>query len=195
MTTMPKNVLLVAVLLAAAAFPVRAAPVAYRIDPDHTYPSIEFPHLGISVWRGKFNRTRGEIVLDRARGTGHVEVVIDPASIDFGLEAMNEMARSDKFFDVAHHPTATYSGTVLFADGEPAAVDGRVTIMGVTRPARLTLNLFNCIPHPLLKRELCGADAAGELNWSEYGMEMSQWGRGEAGRVRLRIQVEALRQE
>lgn len=46
-----------------------------------------------------------------------------------------------------------------------------------------------------LKTEVCGADAEGELNWSEYGMKMSKWGEGEAGRVRLRIQVEALKRD
>lgn len=191
---MPKAAMTLVVVLAAFALPAMAEPVTYRVDPDHTYPSIEFPHLGISIWRGKFNRSSGEVVLDREAGTGTVSVVVDTASIDFGHGGMNDTARSDKFFDVARHPRATYEGTIRFRDGQPAAVEGRVTIMGVTRPLDLKLNLFNCVPHPLLKRELCGADAEGELNWSEYGMKMSDWGRGEAGRVRLRIQVEALRQ-
>jgi polyisoprenoid-binding protein YceI len=67
--------------------------------------------------------------------------------------------------------------------------------MGVTRPAPLKINLFNCVPHPMLKKEVCGADAEGELNWSQYGMKMSKFGAGEAGKVRLRIQVEGLKQD
>jgi polyisoprenoid-binding protein YceI len=59
----------------------------------------------------------------------------------------------------------------------------------------LSISLFNCMPHPMLKKEVCGADAEGELNWSEYGMKMSQYGQGDAGKVRLRIQVEALKDE
>jgi polyisoprenoid-binding protein YceI len=182
-----------AALLAALPLAAPAEPVRYRIDPEHTYPSIEFSHLGISVWRGKFNSTRGEVVLDREARTGSVRIEVDTASIDFGHEGMNEAARSDKFFDVERHPSATYEGTIRFAAGRPAAVEGRVTIMGVTRPLDLEIGLFNCIPHPILKRELCGADAEGELDWSRYGMKMSAWGKGEAGRVRLRIQAEALR--
>ena len=45
----------------------------------------------------------------------------------------------------------------------------------------------------MLKTQVCGADAEGELNWSEFGMKMSQYGQGEAGKVHLRIQVEALK--
>ena len=172
-----------------------AAPERYEVDPAHTYPSIEFSHMGISVWRGKFNRTRGSIVLDRAARSGTVDVVIDAASINFGLDAMDEKARSEDFFEVARYPTAGYRGRVHFEGDQPRYVDGEVTIHGVTRPLRLDVRLFGCMPHPMLKREVCGADAEGELNWSEYGMAMSKWGAGEAGKVRLRIQVEALKQE
>jgi polyisoprenoid-binding protein YceI len=186
---------LATLLLVVLAWPALGAPEKYKIDPEHTYPSLEFSHMGISVWRGKFTKSSGSVALDRAAKTGTVEVVIDAASIDFGLPAMNDMARSDNFFNAAKYPTATYKGTIQFVGDKPKTVDGQVTIMGVTRPANLSINLFNCIPHPLLKKELCGADAEGELNWSEYGMKMSQFGQGDAGRVRLRIQVEALKQD
>jgi polyisoprenoid-binding protein YceI len=182
-------------VLAGATAPALAAPDIYRIDPMHTYPSFEFSHMGISVWRGKFDKTRGRIVLDRAAKTGTVDVVVDINSINFGLAAMDEKARSDDFFNVAKYPAATYHGMVIFTGDKPSAVEGAVTIMGVTRPANLTINLFNCIPHPMLKKQVCGADAEGELNWSQYGMKMGKYGEGDAGRVHLRIQVEALKQD
>lgn len=184
---------LLAAAIAGAAFPAIAAPDNYTIDPTHTYPNIEFSHMGISVWRGKFNKTSGKISLDRAARTGSVEVTIDISSINFGLAAMDEKARSDDFFDTAKFPTVTYKGKLKFADDKPKSVDGQITIRGITRPATLSINLFDCIPHPMLKKEVCGADAEGELNWSEYGMKMSQYGQGDAGKVRLRIQVEAIK--
>ena len=172
-----------------------AAPESYTIDPAHTYPSLEFSHMGVSVWRGKFNKTRGRIVIDRAAKTGSVDITVDTASINFGLAAMDEKARSDDFFDVEKFPTAAYKGTLKFEGDKPKAVEGQVTIMGVTRPVTLGINLFNCMPHPMLKREVCGADAEGVVNWGEYGMKLSQYGQGEAGKVQLRIQVEALKDE
>ena len=186
---------LLAAVIAGAAFPAVAAPDNYAIDPMHTYPSLEFSHMGLSVWRGKFNKTAGKISLDRAAGTGTVEVTIDVSSINFGLPAMDEKARSDDFFDAAKFPIATYKGKIKFAGDKPRTVDGQITIRGVTRPAELSINLFNCMPHPMLKKEVCGADAEGVLNWSEYGMKLSQYGQGDAGRVRLRIQVEAIKDE
>jgi polyisoprenoid-binding protein YceI len=185
-------IVVLAVGLAAPAF---AAVEHYDVDPNHTYPSIEFSHMGISIWRGKFNRTGGSIAIDRAARTGTVDIVIDIASINFGLAAMDEKARSDDFFDAARFPTATYHGTIGFLGDRPGSVDGQVTIGGVSRPVKLTITLFNCIPHPLARKEVCGADAEGELNWSEFGMKMSRYGEGSAGRVQLRIQVEALKRD
>lgn len=189
------NKCLLAALMAGASLPAIAAPDNYTIDPTHTYPSLEFSHMGLSVWRGKFNKSSGKIVLDRAAKSGTVEVTIDVSSISFGLAAMDEKARSDDFFDTVKFPTATYKGKLKFVGDAPKAVDGQITIRGVTRPAMLSINIFNCIPHPMLKKEVCGADAEGELNWSEYGMKMSQYGQGDAGKVHLRIQVEAIKDE
>ena len=75
----------------------------------------------------------------------------------------------------------------------PATIDGEITLLGVTRPLRLTINSSKCIEHPFYKKEVCGADAQGELNWSQFGMKMSSFGEGEAGRVVLHIQVEGMR--
>jgi len=187
--------LMIFALIAGMAGSALGAVERYTVDPNHTYPSIEFSHMGISIWRGKFDRTRGSITIDRAARTGTADIVIDTASIDFGLDTMNDKARSEDFFDVESFPTATYKGTLQFVGDKPRSVDGRITIMGVTRPVTLTINSFNCIPHPVIKKEVCGADAEGDLNWSEFGMKMSKYGQGEAGKVHLRIQVEALEQD
>lgn len=186
---------LLAAALVGAAVPALAAPDHYTIDPTHTYPSIEFSHMGLSVWRGKFNKTSGKVVLDRAAKSGTVEVSIDISSINFGLGAMDEKARSDDFFDTDKFPTATYKGKINFAGDKPKSVEGQITLMGVTKPVTLVINIFNCMPHPVLKKEFCGADAEADMNWGEYGMKMSQYGKGDAGKVHLRIQVEAIKDE
>lgn len=186
---------LIMIVLIAIALPAFAAVEHYKIDPTHTYPSFEFSHMGISVWRGKFDQTSGSITLDRAAKTGTVDIKIDMSSINFGLQDMDKHARSADWFDVAKFPVATYTGTILFDGDSPAKVDGEITIRDITRPVDLSINLFKCIPHPMLKIQVCGADAIGHLNWSEFGMSNSHYGKGKAGIVTLRIQVEAHKQE
>ncbi|MBV8307674.1 MAG: YceI family protein, partial [Gammaproteobacteria bacterium] len=96
------------VALAAAA---QAAPVTYQIDPAHTYPSFETDHFGgVSVWRGKFTKTSGSVVLDRDKGAGTVDITIDASSIETGNPKLDEHVKSPEMFDVAKYPTATYKG-------------------------------------------------------------------------------------
>jgi len=74
-----------------------AAPVTYNVDPSHTYPSFEADHMGgLSVWRGKFEKSSGTIVLDKDRAAGTVDITIDAASIDFGMPKLNEHAKSPR---------------------------------------------------------------------------------------------------
>jgi polyisoprenoid-binding protein YceI len=180
---------------ALAAGGVAAAPVKYQIEPTHTYPSFEADHMGVSLWRGKLNKTSGTVTLDKAAGTGTLEVAIDLASIDFGLDAMNQWATGKDFFNVSQHPQATYKGRLEgFAHGAPTRVAGELTLHGVTRPVALTINTFKCIPHPMHKRELCGADALGSFQRDQFGLDAGK-DYGFKMDVVLRIQVEAIQAE
>lgn len=172
-----------------------ASGATYELDPLHTYPSLEFSHMGISVWRGKFTKSSGTLKLNQDKKSGKVEVQIDPASIDFGLAAMDEKARSDDFMNVAKYPKASYRGTLKWEGDTLKRVEGKLTFMGKTKPLTLTVNSFKCIQHPFYKKEVCGADAEGDMNWGEWGMKQSQWGQGEAGKLHLRIQVEGIRKD
>ncbi len=164
----------------------------YNIDPAHTYPSFEADHMGVSIWRGKFTKTSGTIVLDRAKKTGSIDINIDPASIDFGLSKMNDHAKSADMFDVAQFPTATYkSSKIHFKGDKPVAVDGELTLHGVTKPVKLTINKFNCIQHPVLKREVCGADASATFNRADFGISYGV--PHFSPQVKLAIQVEAIK--
>ena len=184
-----------ALLLGAAAGAANAAPVTYRIDPDHTYPSFEADHMGVSVWRGKMNKTAGKVVLDKAAGAGSVEIAIDLSSIDFGQNQLNRWATSAQFFNVKKYPKASYKGKLDgFVDGVPSQVVGDLTLHGVTRPVVLKIDAFKCIPHPLFKRELCGADAGATFRRDEFGLDAGK-DYGFRMDVTLRIQVEALQAE
>jgi hypothetical protein len=104
-----KQTILFSLLSAALGIAV-AAPVSYKIDPAHTFPSFEADHMGISVWRGKFNTSSGTVTLDKGAGFGMVDVSIDTASIDFGHDVLNSWAAGKEFFDSAKYGPARYKG-------------------------------------------------------------------------------------
>jgi polyisoprenoid-binding protein YceI len=56
----------------------------------------------------------------------------------------------------------------------------------------LKIESFKCIAHPLFRREVCGADASGAFDRADFGMK--QYTSDGAGRITLRIQVEAMRE-
>jgi polyisoprenoid-binding protein YceI len=172
-----------------------AAPATYEIDPEHTYPSFEADHMGLSMWRGRFNKTTGKVVLDKTGGTGTVDVRIDAASIDFGHAKVAEYVAGPEQLDAAKYPAITYKGKLGgFVNGAPTTLTGELTMHGVTKPVSLRINSFKCIPHPMLKRDYCGADASGHIKRDAFGLDYQpQW--GFKPDVTLRIQVEALKAE
>jgi polyisoprenoid-binding protein YceI len=177
-------------LLTAAA--AHAAPVTYKIDPDHTFPSFEADHMGISVWRGKFNKSSGTVHYDKATGTGDLEITVLPASADFGQDALNKVAQGKELFDVKKYPKAVYKGRFdKVVDGVPTEVAGELTLHGVTKPVTLKLNWLKCVPHPMLKRDMCGADAITTIQRDQFGIDAGKDWHFNMD-VTLRIQVEAV---
>lgn len=163
----------------------------YTMDPKHTHPTFEAGHMGISKWRGLFENTTGTIVLDRAAKTGTVDVQIDMASVDFGNDKLDEHVRSPDFFNVEKYPTGTYKGTLKFEGETPKSVEGQLTLLGITKPLTLDIISFKCIQHPMLKKEVCGADAEGEFDRTEFGI--AKYADMGGSDVLLRIQVEAFK--
>jgi polyisoprenoid-binding protein YceI len=184
------SIALLAAVCASGAF----AADTYKIDPTHTYPSFEADHFGgLSVWRGKFNKSEGSIVVDRAAKAGSVDITIDAASIDFGNDALNAHAKKDEMFDTAKFPTATYKGKLVFNGDTPASVDGQLTLHGVTKPVTLTINKFKCAINPMNKKEVCGADASASFKRSDFGISYGE-AYGFNMDVKLAIQVEGVKQ-
>jgi len=169
-----------------------AAPATYTIDSSHTYPSFEVDHGGTSLWRGKFNTTTGSITLDKEAQTGSVNIEIDTASIDFGHQGLNDHVTGNQagMIDAAQFPKATYTGTLTnWRDGAPTAVEGELTLHGVTKAVNLEIRSFKCAPAMFGGGEVCGADAYAEFNRADFGVSYGQPNFDMS--VVLRIQVEA----
>ncbi len=161
------------VLCGGLAVTVTAAPVTYNIDPNHTFPAFEADHQGgLSIWRGKIERSSGTIILDKEAQTGTVELTMDMSSIDFGHQGMNDHAMTADMLDVEVFPDASYVGRLVdFEDGKPTAVEGTLTLHGVANPVNLVINRFRCQPHFRHGREVCGADASATFNRDDFGVD------------------------
>ncbi len=183
----------IVVLAAALSWVPGWAADSYAIDSRHTHPSYEINHFGWSTQRGRFDNVSGTITLDRAAKTGSVEVSIDASSVSTGVGKLDEHLKSEDFFNVAKYPTISFKAISIAFDGDvPASVPGQITILGVTRPATLTITHFSCGLHPMLKKDVCGAEASTSIKRSDFGMTKYVPALGDD--VKLLINVEAFKE-
>lgn len=162
-------------IISIAAVTIAAAPAhaaeSYTIDPTHTWPMFEVNHLGFSTQRGRFNKTSGKITLDTAAKKGNVDLTIETASLDMGFEKWDEHMKSQDFFNVTQHPTMRFTSDKLIFDGDKVvAAEGNFTLLGTTRPLTLTVSNFRCAPHPMNKKQTCGAEISATIQRTQFGM-------------------------
>jgi len=187
-----KKIVLAAALSGALTTLSAAAAESYSLDVRHTFPSFEVMHLGYSLQRGRFNKTAGKITLDTAAKKGTADITIDAASVDTGLDKLEEHLRGEDFFNVAKHPTITFKSDKFTFEGDKVkSVTGNFTLLGVTKPVTLNAAYFNCADHPMAKKKACGGDFVATIKRSDFGMKYAI--PGVADEVTLRIQVEAFK--
>ena len=180
--------------LALVAAQARGAPETFVIEPAHTFPYFEVSHLGISTHRGRFERTSGDIVLDRETGTGSIDIAIDTSQVSTGSGMLDALLKGEDFFNTARFPVMTFRArTIAFEGGVPKSALGEFTLLGVTRPLALGIVHFGCTRLPFLVQLTCGANVEARIKRSDFGM--TSYSAFVGDEVKLVIQIEAVRQE
>lgn len=156
-----------------------AAPTTYVMDPLHSFPNFTVNHLGMTTIHGRFDKMVGKIVLDQAAKTGSIEAKITTASVNTGdakhadgTRARDEHLRTADFFNSSEFPEMVYKSTKFNFNGDVLeSVDGNLTLVGVTKPVKLTVVAFKCAPHPFSKKPMCGADAEASVKRTDFGVK------------------------
>ena len=184
---------LIAAAFAALSGAAFAEPETFTIDSSHTFPRFSYSHFGYSKQLSKFDKTTGTIVLDKAAKTGSVDVTIDMKSVSTGSELFDQHIQSEDFLDTTQYPTATFKSTkVRFKGDKPVAVDGDLTIKGVTKPVTLKVESFLQMPHPMKKKDALGANAVTKVKRSDFNM--GKYAPHVGDEVTIEIAVEAVQQ-
>lgn len=185
------NPLISAMTCCALAPSLMAAEQVYTVDPTHTFITIQASHQGLAYMHAMFTKASGKLWLDREKGTGKVDINIDATSLTFGSALMDRVIQGEDYLNGTKFPTATYkSDSITFKNGKAVTVNGELTMLGVTKPVKLTIDSFVCLNHPVLKRDVCGADAHGELDRSQFGM--TKGADSEHPIVRILVGIEAI---
>ena len=196
-----RNTLGACLIVAALPLSAGAAPEAYTIDPYHSFPYFEADHYGFAWIRGRFDKMAGKFTIDPAAKAGMVELSIQTATVTTGdnergdrPRSRDEHLRTPDFFNVAEFPSMSFRGNATKWSGDaPSAIDGHLTLLGVTKPLTLTVIHWKCGPDPRTqgKRQMCGGNFTSSFRRSDFGMTFLIPGVGDE--VRLWIGMEAFR--
>ncbi len=120
----------------------------WNLDPAHTTVGFSARHLVAAKVRGSFKQFSGTIVIGETLGESSVEVTIDAASIDTGVDDRDNHLRSGDFLDVENHPTLEFVSTAVREKGDGYQVDGDLTIRGTTNSVTLDLAYHGLVTDP-----------------------------------------------
>lgn len=152
------------------------APATGRYDIDATHSSIDFivRHLVAAKVRGGFKNFTGSVLIGETPEASSVDVEIDVASIDTGVDDRDQHLRSADFFNTEANPKASFRSTgVRSAGGNNYVVTGDLTIGDTTRPVDLDLEYAGSVTDPWGNNRIV-VSASTEINREDFGLTWNQ---------------------
>jgi len=186
-----RKTLLVAALFAFAGSAF-AAPVSYKIDPNHTNVIASWNHFGFSHPSINFGQADGTIVYDAAKvSASSVQVTLPLTGLSALATDFYDHLTSGDWFDAAKYPAATFKSTKVEAAGKgKLKVTGNLTVKGVTKPVVLDVTLNKAGEQPMAKRAAIGFDATATVKRTDFGL--GNYVPNVSDEVTLRITTEAV---
>jgi polyisoprenoid-binding protein YceI len=173
-------------VIAAPAF----AADSYTIDPEYTVAVFEIVHLGFTTQHGRFNKTGGKVTMDLAARTGSVDFTVYTTSLDMGVKAWTSHLSDEGLFNVKKFPNMTFKSDKLIFDGNKVvAAEGNFTMLGVTKPLKVTVNGFQCGANPMNKKPMCAGNITANIKRSEFGL--TKYIPAVSDEVEIKVPVEA----
>jgi polyisoprenoid-binding protein YceI len=158
--------------LLGAALSVQAAPVTYKLDPDHTMVLFSWNHFGFSNPTADLGLGDGTLVFDEQHpAKSSVEVTLPMSKLDTHVAALDSHLKQADFLDADKYPTVTFKSTsVQPLGGHKFKVTGNLTVHGVTKPVVLSATLNKVGVHPMSKAPSIGFDATTSIKRSDFGV-------------------------
>ncbi len=146
----------------------------WNVDPAHSSVEFQVRHMGIATVKGFFGTFAGKLEVGGTLDQSVAEGTVDVNSVNTREEARDGHLKSPDFFDAANHPEITFRSTSFAAGAKGAmAIEGDLTIRGVTKPIRLEAVVDGPDTDPW-GNERVGIEALGTINRSDYEMKFNQ---------------------
>ena len=152
----------------------------FHLEPDHTDVRFFWDHAGVSEQSGRWDSIKGTVDFDKEDVTAtKVDVTIQAASVNTGVEALDKHLSNADFFEVDKYPEIKFvstGATQISASG--LQIQGELTIKDTTKPMTLDVQLIHEGKHPLgafvthYEGDWIGIRAEGSILRSEFGVGM-----------------------
>jgi polyisoprenoid-binding protein YceI len=170
---------------------------AWKVDPGHAEVGFVGRHFMLTKVRGRFTGVEGVVHVAERPEDSTVEVTIDMASVNSGDNTRDDHLKSDDFFAVTTHPTATFRSTSVSWTGAGGVLKGDLTIKGVSRPVSLTVKHLGVVRDPW-GNDRAVFSAAGKINREDWGltwnMVLETGGILVSKEIDLELEVELIRE-
>jgi len=169
----------------------------WKIDPVHSSVEFAVKHLGIATVKGRFSDFEGTLEVGPSGTSAYGTVKV--ASVDTREAQRDGHLRSPDFFDAEQFPEIAFRSTAISpVDDETVAIEGDLTIHGVTRKVALDGVVEGTETDPQ-GNERVGLSVGTQINRSDYGMKFNMaLGSGNVvvgDKVKIVIEISAVRSE
>jgi polyisoprenoid-binding protein YceI len=107
---------------------------SYVADPIHSSFGFAVRYQGVSLFKGTLDEVDATLTDGRLEGAAKVESISIRTPEQFRAHVLG-----GEFFDAANHPEVTFSSSDIdLREDGTVALDGELTIKGITRPVQAT---------------------------------------------------------
>lgn len=152
-----------------------AAPAGLYVEDDnHSYIVTSYDHQGYARPYLRWGDFDVKLTYDPENVTAStVEVVVQTASVDTGVERLDTHIASADMFDAETYPEATFVSTGLTQTSDTTGtMTGDITIKGITKPLTLDVTL-NKIGETRGGGTKMGFSAKGTMLRSDFGVDFA----------------------
>jgi len=144
------------------------APVGtWTLDPVHSRVGFEVAYQA-GTFKGEFTETAAELSVDGEHVS--LEGTAKVTSVDVKDENQSAHLQSPEFFDAERYPELRFTATDIRLDGEgKVAVDGEITIKGVTKPVQMT-GAVNAPMVDSFGKERIGLELESAVDRTDFGL-------------------------
>ena len=142
---------------------------SWEIDPAQTHVRFWVDAIGWPRTAGEFKSFEGRIDIDFDRPSrSRVDFRVAAKSVDVNSATLDDYLRSEVFLNVAKFPSMGFVSTsVEKRDEQHARVTGDLTMLGVTRPISLDVEVAGKVAEA---NQRVGFKATGVINRLDFGM-------------------------